>query len=330
MNKRSIVFGCPGQDSWFLSNLLLDRGDDVVGCHRHTYLSDQFKDFPSGKINIVYCDMMDPKGIDEIVESVAPDEIYNLAAHSFVGDSFDKPAQVISNNVISHTNLLESVRRLSPKSKIYYSGSSEELEIKSPYGVSKGAIRHLNDIYRESYGLFICHAQNFNHSSWRHSPQFLLPKVTRYVANLKRWLDNYKIISTDGPLIQGQCISGNANFSWLPKLELGDLSPVRDITYAEDVMRAAIIMMEQKKSGTYKVASGQRHNIQYIVYCAFNTIKMNFLDFVIKNDKFVRPNEQCLNAENCPEIRALGWEPTLDLKELINTTINEYLYKGIK
>lgn len=327
---KSLIWGLPGQDSWFLSKLLLERGDDVVGCHRHTYLSEQFKDFPSGKLNIVYCDMMDPKGVDEIVESVAPDEIYNLAAHSFVGDSFDKPAQVISNNVISHTNLLESVRRLSPKSKVYYSGSSEELEIKSPYGVSKAAIKHLNDIYRESYGLFICHAQNFNHTSWRHSPQFLLPKVTKYVTNLKRWLDNYKIISTDGSLIQGQCINGSANFSWLPKLELGSLLSIRDVSYAEDVMRAAIIMMGQEKSDTYKVASGQRHNIQYIVNCAFSVLDLNFEDFVIKNDKFLRPNESIPKIEPCPEIRALGWFPTLDLKDLIIITMNEYFNRGIK
>lgn len=328
---RSLIFGAFGQDSYFLSNLLIDRGDLVTACHRHTYLSsDQFKDFQNDKMAFWTVDMMDAKAVDDIVDRVKPDEIYNLAAHSFVGDSFDKPAQVISNNIISHTNLLESVRRLSPKSKIYYSGSSEELEIKSPYGVSKAAVKHLNDIYRESYGLFICHAQNFNHSSWRHSPQFLLPKVTRYVANLKRWLDNYKIISTDGPIIQGQCISGNANFSWLPKLELGDLTPVRDVSYAWDVMRAAIIMMEQEKSGTYKVASGTRHNIQYIVKCAFDTIDVNFLDFVIKNDKFIRPNESKPTLESCPEIRALGWYPALSLKELIEITIYEYINRGIK
>lgn len=332
MNKKSLIFGMPGQDSWFLSNLLIDRGDHVTGCHRHTYLSDSFEDFQSDKMDFYTCDMMDRQAVDNIIDLVKPDEIYNLAANSFVGESFKSPQQTINNNITSHVNLLESVRKLSPKSKIYYAGSSEELEIKSPYGVSKAAVKQLNDIYRSSYDMFICHAQNFNHSSWRHSPQFLFPKVMKYVANLCRWLKNYKIVSTSGPLIQGQCIYGNASFSWLPKLELGDISTTRDVSYAGDVMRAAIVMMGQDKSDTYKVASGQLHNMYTVVHYAFDFIKLNYEDFIIQDPKLIRPknSEPTPNIEQCLELRVLGWEPSTDLKCLVRSTINEYLKRGIK
>jgi GDPmannose 4,6-dehydratase len=330
--KKSLIFGCFGQDSWFLSNLLIKRGDQVTGCHRHTYLSDQFKDFQLDKMDMLSCDMMDRQAIDSIINQVKPDEVYNLAAHSFVGDSFKKPAQVINNNVISHINLLESIRANSPKTKLYYAGSSEEFNISSPYGVSKDAIRKLNDIYRESYGLFICHAQNFNHTSWRHSPQFFVPKVCKYVANLHRWLQYYKIISTAGTLIQGQCVYGNANFSWLPKLEVGLLSGYRDILYAEDVMEAAIIMMAQEKSGVYEVASGELQNMYAVLEYAFGAVKMDYDLFIVQKDDLFRPP----SSETCPpvclsnKLRSLGWEPSLNTKALIGSMVIEYLARGIK
>lgn len=328
---KSLIFGLFGQDSWFLSKLLIERGDEVTGCHRHTYLSDQFKDFDP-ELNLVYCDMMDRSSIDAVITSIKPDEIYNLAAHSFVSDSFEKPAQVISNNITSHVNLLESVRANFPQAKIYYAGSSEEFNITSPYGVSKDAIRKLNDIYRESYGLFICHAQNFNHTSWRHSSQFFVPKVCKYVANLHRWLQNYKILSTSGNLIQGQCIYGNANFSWLPKLEVGLLTSYRDILYAEDVMRAAIIMMSQEKSDVYEVASGELQNMYTVLEYAFRAIKMDYKKFIIQKDDLLRPtsSEKCPPVCLCPKLRSLGWEPSYDTKGLIGSMVLEYLVRGIK
>ena len=327
---KSLIFGIPGQDSWFLSKLLIGRGDEVTGCHRHTYLSDQFGDFDP-ELKLVYCDMMDRSSIDAVISSLKPDEVYNLAAHSFVTDSFEKPAQVISNNIVSHTNLLESVRHNSPTSKIYYSGSSEELDIKNPYGVSKNAIRHLNDIYRKSYGLFICHAQNFNHSSWRHSPQFLFPKVTKYVANLSTWLTKYNIIAKDGPIIQGQCIYGNANFSWLPKLELGDLSALRDISYAGDIMRAATMMMGQKESKVYTVSSGYIYSMDDIVRMCFEEFDLNYKDFIIQNDKLIRPSGlDNKKITGCKESSVPNYAPSVYMRELICYTIQEYIERGIK
>lgn len=330
--KKSLIFGLFGQDSWFLSNLLIKRGDHVTGCHRHTYLNDQFQDFPLDKMDMYSCDMMDRQSVDSIINLVKPDEIYNLAANSFVGDSFNKPAQVINNNMISHINLLESIRANAPRAKLYYAGSSEEFNITSPYGVSKDAIRKLNDIYRESYGLFICHAQNFNHTSWRHSSQFFVPKVCKYVANLHRWLINYKILSTSGVLIKGQCIYGNANFSWLPKLEVGLLSSYRDILYAEDVMEAAIIMMAQEKSDIYEVASGKLQNMYQVLEYAFGAIKMEYEKFIIQKDDLLRPtsSEKCPPVCLCPKLRSLGWEPSYDTKGLIGSMVLEYLVRGIK
>ena len=329
--KTSMIFGLFGQDSYYLSNLLIDRGDTVIGCHRHTYLPTI--DFDS-RVNLVYCDMMDPKSIKDVLNEYEPHEVYNLAAHSFVGDSFNNPSHVINNNVNSHLNLLEAVRSVCPRSKIYYSGSSEEFTLSSPYGISKHTVKVLNDLYRELYGIFICHAQNFNHTSWRHSPQFLFPKVTRYVANLSTWLTRYKLIDNKGPILQGQCIYGNANFSWLNKLELGDLSASKSIGYAEDFMRAAILMMEQDESGLYSVSETMKYNMEEVVRMCFEEFNLNYKDFIIQNKSLFRPSIT-MPPYSAPisiysSIKELGWKPSMGLRELIHNTINEYIERGIK
>lgn len=325
---KSLIFGAPGQDSYFLSELLVERGDKVTACHRHTYLSGEFKDFPA-PMTFQYCDMMDAKSIESVIKDTVPDEIYNLAANSFIGDSFKSPAQVLSNNIISHTNLLEAVRLFSPDSKIYYAGSSEELDITSPYGVSKNAVCHLNDIYRNAYAMFIVHAWNFNHTSWRHSQKFLVGKVCKYVADLNRWMNKYEIMCTNGPNIQGKSKTSDNQFSWIPKLELGYLGSYKDISYAEDVMRAAIVLMGSNTSGTSMVGSGQVINMYGVVDYAFNYCNVDFNDFIIQNSNLNRPAETITHYASCDKLKELGWEPSIGVKQLIKSIIDEYIERGI-
>ena len=172
--KTSLIFGLPGQDSYFLIKLLEARGDKIIGIHRRAYAHD-FTDFKDIKnLSFEMCDLTDASGVSDLITRHKPDEVYNLAAQSFVGISFSNPTHTLYNNIIGQTNLLESIRRISPKTKLYYAGSSEEfgnsydlidgvkhqgdntrLWPVSPYGVSKVACRYLNDIYRKAYGLFI-------------------------------------------------------------------------------------------------------------------------------------------------------------------------------
>ena len=325
---KSIIFGM-GQDSYFLSKLLVERGDHVIGCHRHTYNSSgQFNDFPEN-MDIIYCDMMDAKSIADLIKDEVPEEIYNLAANSFVGDSFKSPAQVLSNNIISHTNLLEAVKTFSPNTKIYYAGSSEEIDITSPYGVSKDAVRHLNDIYHDSYGMFIIHAQNFNHTSWRHSQKFLVGKVCKYVADLSRWLLKHEIMDTKGAVIQGRSKFTDNQFSWIPKLELGYLGAYKDISYAEDIMKAAIILMGSNTSGTSNVGSSKLINMYGVLDYAFSYCNVDFNDFIIQNSSLNRPTETAPIYAQCDELRELGWAPSVGVKELIKSIIDEYISRGL-
>lgn len=329
MTHKSIIFGCFGQDSYFLSKLLVGRGDKVIGCHRHTYRSEQSADFPT-EMEIVYCDMNDAVAVNELIAKEQPDEVYNLAAHSFVADSFTRPAQIVSNNIVSHINLLEAVRHYSPSTKIYYAGSSEEIYPTSPYGVSKAAVKSINDIYRKSHNLFIVHAQNFNHSSWRHSPKFLFGKVAKHVAILKRWTDKHNVISTYGGILKGVAKDNPVEFSFLPKLELGYLRAHKDILCAEDVMRAGVLLMSQQHSGTTKVASGELTLIEDIVKHAFRYIGLDYKDCIITNNpELLRPAESIPNVEECLYLRSLGWRPTMTVRSLMENTIDEYIKRGV-
>ena len=271
-----------------------------------------------------------------------------------MGDSFKSPAQVLSNNIISHTNLLEAVRTFATDSKIYYAGSSEELDITSPYGVSKTAVRLLNDIYRNAYGMFIVHAQNFNHTSWRHSQKFLIGKVCKYVADLSRWMDQYGVVRINDVNVLGvskadwnsSSAPGNTttsnssvlsfnfkavknHFSWLPKLELGYLGAYKDISYAEDIMKAAIILMGSNISGTSNVGSGNLINMYGVLDYAFSCCNVDFNDFIIQNSSLNRPIETVPIYAQCDKLRELGWAPSVGVKQLIRSIIDEYIARGL-
>jgi GDPmannose 4,6-dehydratase len=327
---RSLIWGIPGQDSWFLSKLLLERGDEVIGCHRQSYTT-SFPDFEElGPIKLRSCDLNDPTAVNDIITELKPDEVYNLAAHSFVADSFNRPAQIVSNNIVSHINLLEAVRHNSPSTKIYYAGSSEEIYPTSPYGVSKAAVKSMNDIYRKFHSLFIVHAQNFNHSSWRHSPKFLFGKVAKHVATLKKWTDRYNLTSTPGRNIVGCGKDNPYEISCMSKLELGYLGAHKDILYAEDVMRAGVLLMSQRHSGTTKVASGELTVIEDIVKHAFRYIGLDYKDCIITNTvDLLRPAESIPEIEECLYLRSLGWRPTMTVRSLMENTIDEYIKRGV-
>jgi len=311
MSIRSIVFGATGQDAYFLCKLLLERGDKVTCCHKINVNYTMLYDFTQLKgVRLEACDMH-PAETQRLIALIQPEEIYNLAASSSVSDSFDHPTAVIANNISTHLGILEAVRQFSKDSKIYYAGSSEEFigpsgRPTSPYGVSKDAVRNLNDIYRSSYGLFIAHAQNFNHSSYRQSTNFLFGKVIKYVGNLSK---NTGVNYVDWSHV---------------KLKLGNLNSYRSISYAEDVMRAAILLMEQKESDNCFVHNGQLTHMQDLVKWAFEYIHHDYRNFVQFDATLVRPQEsELLQLPPDIRLRGLGWKPSCNTKELVEMSIDK-------
>lgn len=343
--KTSLIFGVPGQDSYFLIKLLEARGDNIIGIHRRAYQHDftDFKDIKNLKFEM--CDLTDASGVSDLIERHKPDEVYNLAAQSFVGISFSNPTHTLYNNIIGHTNLLESIRRISPKTKLYYAGSSEEfgnsydlidgvkyqgdntrLWPVSPYGVSKVACRYLNDIYRKAYGLFICTAQNHNHSSFRRPEHFVFGKITKYAANLLRWMESHDVIDTSESFIKGR--SKNGSISLFEKLQLGNVNAIRDESHASDIMSAAILMLSQEKPDDYVVCSGTGTSVVDILKKSFEYCGIkNYNDYWETNPIFFRELELDFLQGNCEKIKSIGWKPSISLDNLIKESINYHYNK---
>lgn len=338
--KTTLVFGCFGQDSYFLIKLLEARGDEIIGVHRRGSQHD-FTDF-EGIQNLTFemCDLTDASGVSDLISRHKPDEVYNLAAQSFVGISFQNPTHTLYNNIIGQTNLLEAIRRISPKTKLYYAGSSEEfgnefdyrldgtkyqgdrtkLQPVSPYGVSKVACRHLNDIYRKAYGLFICTAQNHNHSSFRRPESFVFGKITKYAGKLAKWLESHQVINTDGSFITGRTVDGS--ISILEKLQLGNVKAVRDESHSSDMMNAAILMMSQEDPDDYVVCSGVGTSIEDILKKSFEYIGVtDYNKFWEVNPKFFRELELDFLQGDCSKLRGIGWSPKLSLDDLIKESV---------
>lgn len=348
MSKLTMVWGAPGQDSYFLIKLLEERGDNIVAIHRRAYQHD-FSDFKDIKnITFEMCDLTDASGVSDLIQRYKPDECYNLAAQSFVGISFQNPTHTLYNNIIGQTNLLESIRRISPSTKLYYAGSSEEFgnqydmdpitkekyqgdETKlwpvSPYGVSKVACRHLNDIYRKAYGLFICTAQNHNHSSFRRPDNFVFGKIVKYTAKLKKWLNRHEVLSFDKEFITGKYKESDGLFSIFEKLRLGNIKSVRDESHSLDIMRAALLMMAQEKPDDYVVCSGIGTSVEEVLKKSFEYCGIkNYNDYWIVDPKFFRELELDYLQGDCSKIKQIGWKPLISLDELIRESI-EYHYE---
>lgn len=315
---KNLIFGLPGQDSWFLAKILIERGEEVIGCYRSE--GDALNDFLNiGLTRIEKCNMHDWFLVRELINRHKPDRIYNLAAYSSVGGSFDRPIKCMENNVSSHINLLESMKEVKRDAELYYAGSSEELTLTSPYGVSKDTVRRYNDLYRSVYGLKIVHTQNFNHSSWRTTNNFLFGKVVQFCADLKHKITN------------SRTFNNNIN-DWIPipnnrsvMLSVGNLQSYKDISYAQDVMQAGVILMDHKIYGTTKVASGILTKMEDVVAYAFQSIGItDYQKWLYSTSDLIRPIESTQQVEECLFLRSLGWRPTLNIEQLTAVSIEEY------
>jgi len=331
MDKTALITGINGQDSSFLAELLLDKGYKIIGLRRRAStnnlwrLKNILKD-PS--LEIVEGDMSDAVSIYNIIDKYKPDEIYNLAAMSFVASSFEEPQYTAAVNYIGVINVLEAVRKFSPKSKIYQASTSELLGTainengfqnentifipQSPYAISKLAAHHTCRLYRSAYNMFICCGVLFNHEGTRRGEEFVTRKITKWIGdNYSRLKLGYK------PILKEE------------KLNLGNLEASRDFGSSKDYVESMYLMLQQEVPDDYVIATGETHTIRELLDVAFGYINIiDWTPYIYINPKFIRPAEvPYLRGDMQKAREKLGWSPTTTFKELIEEMVEADIRK---
>ncbi|HTR67460.1 MAG TPA: GDP-mannose 4,6-dehydratase [Terriglobales bacterium] len=304
---RALITGITGQDGSYLAELLLQKGYQVFGLLRRSSVKtfDRIEGLMND-IELVEGDLTDQSSLDTIMLSVQPDEVYNLAAQSFVPVSWKQPVLTGDVTGLGVIRVLEAIRRHRPQARFLQASSSEmfgkvrqtpQTETtpfypRSPYGVAKVFGHYLTVNYRESYGLFACSAMGFNHESPRRGLEFVSRKVTHQAARIKCGLAT--------------------------KLLMGNLDAKRDWGFAGDYVRAMWLMLQQTEAEDFVLATGQTHSIRELLEVAFGTLGLDWQKHVEIDPKLIRPAEVdtlCGNAQKARE--KLGWTPEVSFEELI-------------
>jgi GDPmannose 4,6-dehydratase len=312
MRKTALITGITGQDGSYLAELLLRQGYRVVGMTRRTSTEVHERiEHIVDDVEIFSGDLLDQSSITSIVNDVAPDEIYNLAAQSFVPASWSQPVLTGEFTALGVTRVLEAIRQVNPSIRFYQASSSEmfgnavespqnektAFYPRSPYGVAKVYAHWITVNYRESYGLFACSGICFNHESPRRGKEFVTRKISDGVARIKLGLTN--------------------------ELRLGNLDAHRDWGYAGDYVRAMWMMLAQSEPDDYVIATGRTHSVRDFVRIAFEVAGLgSFEPYVVVDPRFVRPAEvDRLIGDASKAKRALGWEPEVGFEQLVATMV---------
>lgn len=323
MDKTALITGATGQDGSYLSELLLDKGYKVSGLVRRSSVDTteriaHLMHHPN--FEIIKGDITDAACMHRIISGIKPDEVYNLAAMSHVGVSFDQPMATCQIDAIGPLNILEAIRQSSPQSRFYQASTSElfgETKIapqselttmtpNSPYAVAKLYAHHLVGLYRRAYGIFACAGILFNHESVRRGEDFVTRKITLYVARLLNAMNNN---------------GGVPPKSW-PKLALGNLEAKRDWGFAGDYVEAMWLMLQQDKPNDYVISSGESHSIREFLDLAFSHIDSDYREFVEIDPKFFRPVEvNHLCGDSTKARRELGWSPRMSFEQLVSSMV---------
>jgi GDPmannose 4,6-dehydratase len=307
MAKRALITGITGQDGSYLAELLLEKGYKVFGLRRRTSVPilDNIAHIQH-EIEFVDGDLLDLGSLIQAVNQAQPDEVYNLAAQSFVGTSWQQPALTGQVTAIGVTNMLEAVRIAKPDAKFYQASSSEMfgkvVEVpqkettpfypRSPYGVAKVYGHWITVNYRESYDIFACSGILFNHESPRRGLEFVTRKVTHAAARIKLGLQH--------------------------ELRLGNLEAKRDWGFAGDYVQAMWLMLQQQEPDDYVIATGETHTVQELVEIAFGHVGLNWRDYVVIDPKLVRPAEvDLLLGDSSKARKKLGWKPNVSFTQLV-------------
>jgi GDPmannose 4,6-dehydratase len=309
---KALITGITGQDGSYLAEFLLERGYDVYGMVRRTSTVnfDRIRQFQD-RVTLVQGDLLDQVSLIAILDRYQPDEVYNLAAQSFVPTSWEQPVLTGEFTALGVTRLLDAIRLVNPQMRFYQASSSEmfgkvvqvpqrettPFYPRSPYGVAKVYGHWITVNYRESYGLFACSGILFNHESPRRGLEFVTHKITNGAARIKLGLDD--------------------------DLRLGNLDARRDWGYAPDYVRAMWLMLQQDEPDDYVIATGETHSVQEFCEEAFNYLGLDWREFVVQDPRFMRPAEVDLLVGDPSKAGAkLGWEPSIGFKELVRIMVD--------
>ena len=309
--KKALITGITGQDGSYIAELLLSKGYQVTGMVRRASTEtferiSHFKD----KIDLRQADLLDQFSLVKILDDVQPDEIYNLAAMSFVPTSWTQPVLTGEFTALGVTRVLEAMRMVCPKARFYQASSSEmfgkvietpqtentPFYPRSPYGVAKAYGHFITVNYRESYNLYALSGILFNHESPRRGKEFVTRKITDAVARIK--LGKQK------------------------ELRMGNLDAKRDWGFAGDYVRAMWLMLQQDTPDDYVVATGETHSVREFLEIAFGHLDLNFEDYVVIDPEFIRPAEVELLLGNPAKARDnLGWKPEVSFEQLVTRMV---------
>jgi GDPmannose 4,6-dehydratase len=309
---RALITGVTGQDGSYLAELLLEKGYEVFGVVRRTsHHSYERIEHLLDRIEIVTADQLDQHSLTVVLQETRPDEVYNLAAQSYVPTSWSQPVLTGEFTALGVTRILEAIRLVHPSARFYQASSSEmfgkvtqtpqredtPFYPRSPYGVAKVYGHWITVNYRESYGLYAVSGILFNHESPRRGIEFVTRKVSDGVARIKLGLAR--------------------------ELRLGNLDAHRDWGFAGDYVEAMWRMLQQDQPQDYVVGSGETHSVRELVELAFGRVGLDYRDYVVSDPRFYRPAEvDVLLADPAKARRELNWRPTVDFPELVGMMVD--------
>lgn len=312
MKRRALITGITGQDGSYLAEFLLGQGYEVIGMVRRTSTVnfERIKHFQE-RVTLVTGDLADEVSLISILREHRPSEVYNLAAQSFVQTSWAQPVFTGETTALGVTRMLDAVRIVDPEIRFYQASSSEMfgkvVEVpqtertpfypRSPYGVAKVYGHWITVNYRESYNMFACSGILFNHESPRRGLEFVTRKISHGVARIKLGLDE--------------------------ELRLGNLDAQRDWGFAGDYVEAMWLMLQQDHPDDYVVATGETHSVREFCELAFGYVDLDYRDYVVQDERFMRPAEVDLLIGDSTRARnALGWRPKTNFHELVHMMVD--------
>ena len=319
--KKAFVTGITGQDGSYLAKLLLDKDYEVHGTIRRSSsinteridpLISKFQ--PTKQLNLHYSDLLDSASLYSLINTIKPDEVYNLAAQSHVSVSFENPIFTTQTGTLGSVSILEAIKNSNKEIKFYQASSSEmfgginedklsensEFIPKSPYAASKVFAHNMTRLYRESYNLFCVNGILFNHESPLRGETFVTRKITRAVGRIKQGLQK--------------------------KLTLGNLDAIRDWGYAGDFVEGMWMMMQQEKPSDWVLATGETHSVKEFAKIAFEHVDLNWENFVVTSERYFRPNEvNFLLGDYSKANKELGWKPNTSFKSLVKMMVESDL-----